>query len=112
MADTYHSLLSRRPHRQALRPQDAVEFIVAYSGELFDPELVQVFARQIPQYPAGLAVKLSSGEVGIVSNPNIGHIARPIVRICAENGENLKEPYDLDLSRPERMTKLITEVLL
>ncbi len=112
MADTYHSLLSERPYRHAFRPHDAVEFIVAYSGDLFDPELVQVFARQIPQYPAGLAVKLSSGEIGIVSNPNIGHIARPIIRVCAENGENLKEPYDLDLSRAECMSKLITEVLL
>ena len=112
MADIYHSLLSRRPHRGALRPHEAVEFIVAYSGDLFDPELVQVFARQIPQYPAGLVVRLSSGEIGIVSNPNVGHIARPIVRICVEGGKPLTEPYDLDLSRAECMTKLITEVIL
>jgi HD-GYP domain-containing protein (c-di-GMP phosphodiesterase class II) len=112
IADTYHALLSRRPHRKALHPHEAVEFIVAYSGDMFDPELVKLFARRIPQYPAGLAVKLSTGEMGIVSDPNVGHIARPIIRICAEKGENLSEPYDLDLSRPDCMTKLISEVIL
>ncbi len=112
MADTYHSLLSKRPHRAAFKPHEAVEFIVAYSGELFDPHLVQIFARRIPQYPAGLAVKLSTGEVGIVSSPNTGHIARPVVRVCSIGGQPLRQPYDLDLSEPQNMDKLIIEVLL
>ena len=113
LGDTYHSLLSKRPHREALRPHEAVEFIVAYSGELFDPELTQFFARRIPQYPAGLGVRLSTGEMGIVSNPNAGHIARPIVRIClSADGRPVAQPYDLDLSERECMKKLIVEVLL
>ena len=112
LADTYHALLSKRPHRKAFKPHEAVEFIVAYSGDLFDPDLAQIFARKIPQYPAGLGVKLSTGETGIVSNPNAGHIARPIVRICFENGEPVREPYDLDLSDPRCMSKLIVKVLL
>ena len=112
LADTYHALLSKRPHRAALKPHEAVEFIVAYSGESFDPELTQIFARRTPQYPAGLVVRLSTGEVGIVSNPNAGHIARPVVRICYEDGNAVGEPYDLDLSERQCMTKLIVEVLL
>ena len=112
LADTYHALLSKRPHRAALKPHEAVEFIVAYSGESFDPELTQIFARRTPQYPAGLVVRLSTGEVGIVSNPNAGHIARPVVRICYEDGNAVQEPYDLNLSERECMTKLIVEVLL
>lgn len=112
MADSYHALLSRRPHRPAFKPHEAAEFIVAYSGELFDPELAQVFVRQVPQYPAGLGVKLSTGEVGIVTNPNPGHIARPVVRVCWENGKPVPKPYDVDLSRREYMDKLIVEVLL
>lgn len=112
LADTYHALPSKRPHREALKPHEAVEFIVAYSGDWFDPSLAQIFARKIPQYPAGLGVKLSTGETGIVSNPNAGHIARPIVRICFEGGQVVREPYDLDLSDPECMSKLIVKVLL
>jgi HD-GYP domain-containing protein (c-di-GMP phosphodiesterase class II) len=112
LADTYHAFLSRRPHREALRPHEAVEFVVAYSGELFDPELTQFFARKIPQYPAGLGVRLSTGETGIISNPNLGHIARPIVRICFDRGRPVEKPYDLDLSDRTSMNKLIVEVLL
>ncbi len=112
LADTYHALLSKRPHRDPLRPHEAVEFVVAYSGELFDPELTQFFARKIPQYPAGLGVRLSTGETGIISNPNLGHIARPIVRICYERGRPLGQPYDLNLADRDCMNKLIVEVLL
>lgn len=57
-------------------------------------------------------MRLSSGEVGIVSNPNPGHIARPVVRICYEDGNAVEEPYDLDLSERKCMTKLIVEVIL
>lgn len=112
LSDTFHSLLSARPQRKAFRPHEAVEFVVAYSGDLFDPELVQFFARRIPQYPAGLAVKLSSGEVGIISDPNAGQIARPIIRICYVNGSPVAAPFDLDLSQRECMNKMIVEVLL
>lgn len=112
LADTFHSLLSKRPHRPAYKPHEAVEFIVAYSGDKFDPQIAQIFARRVPQYPAGLGVRLSTGEVGIVSNPNLGHIARPIVRICFEGGKPTEEPYDLDLSIPRCMNKIIAEVLL
>lgn len=112
IADTYHALLSRRPHRPAFKPHEAVEFIVAFAGQLFEPGLTQLFARKVPQYPSGLGVKLSSGEIGIVSDPNVGHIARPIIRICFENGKALPEPYDLDLSEEQTMNKIIAEVLL
>jgi len=112
MADTYHSLLSRRAHREPVKIHEAGEFVAASGGELFDPQLAAVFARSVPQYPVGLPVKLNSGEVGIVSNPNIEHIARPVVRICFQDGKPVPRPYDLDLSDRQQMDKLITEVLL
>jgi HD-GYP domain-containing protein (c-di-GMP phosphodiesterase class II) len=110
IADTYISLRSRRPYRKALRPHEAIEFIIAYSSELFDPELVKIFARQIPQYPAGITVILSSGEGGVVSASNPGHVARPVVRVLTVNGVPVREPYDLDLSDPEYQRKIIVEV--
>jgi hypothetical protein len=112
IADAYHSLLSRRPHRAAFKPHEAVEFVVAYAGELFDPDFSRILVRRIPQYPAGLGVKLSTGEVGIVSNPNLGQIARPMVRICFKDGQALKKPHDIDLSEARYMDTLIVEVLL
>lgn len=110
IADTYIALRSRRPYRKALRPHEAIEFIIAYSGELFDPELVKIFARQIPQYPAGITVLLNSGEGGVVSAPNAGHVARPVVRVLTVNGIPVRHPYDIDLSDPELQHKIIVEV--
>lgn len=108
IADTYYSLLSPRPYREAFRPHDAAEFILASSGELFDPELVQFFARKIPHYAVGVGVRLSTGEIGIVTDPNHGQVARPIIRVCYEDGKAV-DPYDMDLSLRECMDKIIIE---
>ena len=110
MADTYIALRSRRPHRPAFRPHEAVEFIIAFAGALFDPELAQTLVRQIPQYPAGVGVVLSSGESGVVANPNVGHVARPVVRVCAVDGTNVRKTYDVDLTAREHQQKVIAQV--
>jgi HD-GYP domain-containing protein (c-di-GMP phosphodiesterase class II) len=110
IADSYIALLSRRPYRDAMRPHEAVEYIIAYSGEMFDPELARMFTRQVPQYPAGITVALSTGEAGIVTDPNVGHVARPKVRILAVHGVPVKNPHEIDLSHPDNQRKLIVEV--
>lgn len=112
IVDTYYDLVSARPHRRALMPNQAVEFIMAYSNELFDPELVQLFARQIPIYPTGVTVKLNTGEMGIVSDANLGHVGRPKVRICYDDEEKVvDEPFDVDLSLDENQDRLVLSVL-
>jgi HD-GYP domain-containing protein (c-di-GMP phosphodiesterase class II) len=110
IADSYIALLSRRPYRPAMRPHEAIEYIIAYSGEMFDPELARMFTRQIPQYPAGITVALSTGEAGIVTDPNVGHVARPKVRVLAVHGVPVKNPHEVDLSHPDNQRKLIVEV--
>ena len=41
IADTYYELVSVRP---------AVEYILAYTGELFDPTLVDMFTKIVPNH--------------------------------------------------------------
>ena len=112
IADTYYELVSVKAKRRALMPHEAIEFIMAYSGDMFDPKLVQLFARQVPLYPTGMMVKLSNGESGIVSEPNLGHIGRPVVRICydKEHKEELK-PFDRDLSIRKYQDVVISDVM-
>jgi HD-GYP domain-containing protein (c-di-GMP phosphodiesterase class II) len=112
VADNYYELVSVRPDRRALMPHEAVEFIMAFSAESFDPDIVQVFSRQIPLYPTGVMVKLSSGEVGLIADSNIGHIGRPIVRIVLDEDSNeVTRPFDVDLSDPRNQRQLITKVM-
>lgn len=112
IGDVYDSLLSKRPHRDDLKPHEAVQFVLEESGRMFDPDLAAAFARRIPQYPAGLGVRLTSGHVGIVSRPNAGRFGRPVVRVCVEKGAPVPKPYDIDLSSPEHEDKSIAQVLL
>lgn len=112
IASTYHALVSRRPHQEPYAPPEAAEYIAAYSGEIFDPELAQTFVRSVPFYPKGVMVKLSAGDTGIVTNTNVGYIGRPVVRVCYDrNGVEVTKPYDTDLTQPEHQDKLIAEVL-
>lgn len=112
IADTYYALVSRRPHRQSYLPHEAIEFIMAFSGELFDPELVQLFTKLVPLYPTGVMVNLNTGEMGIIADARQGFIGRPTVRICRDKHlAEVKKPFDMDLTESEHQHRLVTEVL-
>ncbi len=112
ITDTYYALVSRRPHRQSYLPHEAIEFIMAYSGELFDPELVRLFTKLIPLYPTGIMVNLNTGERGIISSAKLGFIGRPVVRVCYDKDlKELTKPYDMDLTESEHQHRLVTDVV-
>jgi HD-GYP domain-containing protein (c-di-GMP phosphodiesterase class II) len=141
--DVCFALASKRPHREEFLPafaiehsivssQDAIEYVYAYSGELFDPALVKMFTKIVPIYPAGTMVKLNDGRIGIVSKSNPECVRRPKLRIVGgtltgENDEhasictgcelecderqNGKEPKkDVDLSKEIKKNVLISEM--
>lgn len=112
IAGTYHSLISKHRNQQAYTPPEAAEYISAYSGELFDPDLVNVFIRNVPFYPKGISVKLNTGEVGVVTDSNIGYIGRTKVRVCyGKDNVELLKPYDVDMSKPENQNLTIAKIL-
>lgn len=112
IADTYYALVSRRPHRQSHLPHEAIEFMMAYSGELFDPELISLFTKLVPLYPTSVMVKLNTGESGIIVNARPGLIGRPVVRICYnKNFSEVTNPFDMDLSDSEHQHRLVTEIV-
>jgi HD-GYP domain-containing protein (c-di-GMP phosphodiesterase class II) len=112
IADTISDLISEKPGRGGYMSHEAMEFIMAYSNDQFNPELVEFVVRKVPSYPTGLTVQLNSGEIAIVSDPNLGFIARPTVRICWEPEKGrLAKPYDMDLRLSKFQHKLISKVL-
>lgn len=111
-ADAFTDLLIEHPSKERYMPHEAIEFIMASSGDQFNPELVESFIRKIPAYPNGLTVKLNSGEIGVVSDPNLGFIARPVIRVFYEPERgNLKKPFDMNLAKAEFQHKLVSKVL-
>ncbi|MEE8466529.1 MAG: HD domain-containing phosphohydrolase [Dehalococcoidia bacterium] len=111
IADTFYELVSVRPDRPAYMPHEAVEYILAYTGELFDPALVELFTKIVPLYPTGITVKLNTGETGVVADPNAGYLGRPVVRVCSHGGSNVvARPYDINLISPQHQSQLVVEV--
>lgn len=66
VADTFDALTSTRSYRKAYASNEAVEYIMAESGTLFDPNVVEAFIRKTAIYPVGTEVRLSTGEKAIV----------------------------------------------
>lgn len=110
IADTYHALISRRNYRLAYTPGEAIEYLLAAGDRYFSLELIQTYLRNISIYPLSSLVKLSSGQLGIVSSLDSNLVHRPVVKIIREaDGSNVSSPYDVDLMRKTDL--VITEIL-
>lgn len=59
----------------------AIETLYATSGIYYDYNVVNTFIKNIPIYPLGEMVRLSTGEAGIVSNIRKNEGPRPVVKI-------------------------------
>lgn len=49
LADAYDAMLSQRPYRKCLTPEEAEEELLKHSGSQFDPVLVKAFLRALSQ---------------------------------------------------------------
>jgi HD-GYP domain-containing protein (c-di-GMP phosphodiesterase class II) len=112
ICDTFTALLSDRPGRRTYMPNEAVEYVMGYSGKQFNPDLVKIFVKQVPCYPSGLGVQLETGEMGIVSNPNLDFVGRPVIRVCYNTQVGpVKKPYTINLAEADHQQKVIVKVL-
>ena len=62
-------------------PYMAIEEIYGAVGFFYDPEVVKTFINNIPIYSLGELVRLSTKEVGIVSNIRKNEGPRPVVKV-------------------------------
>ncbi len=62
-------------------PYLAVELLYGASGMYYDYNVVLAFVNNIPVYPLGAIVRLSTKEVGIVSNIRKNEGPRPVVKV-------------------------------
>ena len=98
IADVYDALTAKRIYKDALNPADALEYLMAYSGTLFDPTVLEVFIKYIAPYPVGTSVRLSTGQVALVVKNNDEFITRPIIKL--ENGTiiNLQKTLNITIT--------------
>ncbi|NIK76912.1 HD-GYP domain-containing protein (c-di-GMP phosphodiesterase class II) [Paenibacillus castaneae] len=104
LVDSYDAMTTNRVYSSPMLPHNAVERLYAGSGTLYEQRMLQMFRDKVAIYPIGITVKLNTGEAGVISDLNHSYPHRPIVRVLYnEAGEDLKLPYELDLSKQLNM---------
>ena len=112
VADTYDALLQERPYHDPMPPNMAMEYIMAFAGELFDSDVGDAFVNTIPSFPPGMLVRLENGDQGVVVKANLGLPGRPSVRVHYTNeGQRVRRPILVDLSHPENQVRSVAAPL-
>jgi HD-GYP domain-containing protein (c-di-GMP phosphodiesterase class II) len=110
IADVFEAMTADRVYRPAIPRKEAIEKMVSSGHRNFDLRQLQVFLHNIPVYPVGLQVKLSTGEQGYVVRNYAKASLRPVIRIMSDsNGQLVCSPWEVDLSVNQYAH--ITEVL-
>jgi len=105
------STSARRTFRKPLLPDAAVHAIVAGAGKQFDPVLAKLFFHMVGGYPVGAVVRLSSGEIAIVSRPAEGHPLQPHLKLVRDAQGAPVEPVAIDLAQdPRRVAQCLDPI--
>ena len=98
IADIYDALTADRVYRKRELPHCAADYLVKNSKVFFDPDIVNIFIKNISVYPEGTILILNTGEIGKVIETDKNHSIRPRVRVIAsKDGPPVLTPYVIDL---------------
>ena len=106
VADTYTALVTPRPHRKAMLPYAAIEFMIQHvrQGE-FDAEVVRALLGTIGLFPLGSFLAINDEYVGRAIRCSPDQFDRPIVELW-KRGHLRDEPAIVDLRHePELKVK-------
>lgn len=81
VVETFDAMTSLRSYARAASPDEAMKTILSQVGKAFDKEIALRLTKYIILYPEGTAVRLNTGECGIVLGTPSGSPSRPIVRL-------------------------------
>lgn len=107
ITDVYDALTSNRPYRKALLPSEAMEYIMANGGTMFDINLTKVFVNKVAPFPKGICVKLSNGYIGIVMENYPEACLRPLIKVVYDSDGNQVQGQYLNL-KDEKSLRNVT----
>ena len=111
IADVYDALISNRPYRKALLPSEAMEYIMANGGIMFDLDITKIFTKKVAPFPVGTYVHLSNGYSGIVAENFENACMRPIVKVIADQSGKRIDPMFLNLKEDKMLRSVIVTAI-
>ena len=100
IVDVYDALTSNRIYHQSIEPTAALKKLFEWGKSHFNEELVHQFIRAVGIYPVGSLVRLESGLLGVVVEPDGADLLHPTVRVIYDMTRgSYVSPRDLDLSK-------------
>lgn len=99
VVDVFDALVSERPYRCRLLPYEAIKELLVAERRTFPREILKALVEQFSMYPLGTTVRLTTGEVGTVTNVNSRYPLRPVVRMDDRQGCEASGACEIDLSR-------------
>lgn len=97
VCDVYDALICKRPYKSRKNPNDVLEYMIANSGHMFDPYIVQKFLKSVVLYPVGMTVHLSDGRKCIVIENHDDYPTRPLCRTMEGEDVNLLDYLDITI---------------
>ena len=98
VADVYMALVSPRPHRAAMLPYRAVEYLlIGVKQKIFDAKVVRALLNTVSLFPIGSFVQLSDDRIGRVIRTRSRDYCRPVVE-CWQPGNMDASPTIVDLA--------------
>ncbi len=100
IVDFYDAVTCPRHEELALSPSEAMIKLHELRDRDFQAELVDEFIQAIGIYPTGSLIELSSGEVGVITEQNVGRRLRPKVLLILDRHKRpLKKQREIDLQK-------------
>lgn len=81
IADTYDAMTTERPYRDRWSPEEAIAWMLYETRDRYDRQLLARFASRAGLYPVGSFVRLSSGDLAVVTGGTRQHARRPVVQV-------------------------------
>jgi HD-GYP domain-containing protein (c-di-GMP phosphodiesterase class II) len=81
IVDIFDALMSPRSYHRRLLPHEAVRELLISEKSSFPSQVIKALIQQFSLFPIGTAVRLNTGEVGVVSSLNPRYPLRPAVSV-------------------------------
>ena len=98
VAEAFDAMTSMTSYGRAMPPHQAMRQLLANSGTTFDLKVILALLRYVAIYPTGSAVRLDTGECGLVVSTPPDNATRPTVRLYFDATGKRIRPIDLVLS--------------